>query len=604
MREIEYQIPRLGNLTATLYPAADIAYRVLESGQHLTRMKANPQLGVIRNVYEGAHHTRWEYVVTQLFLIDLLKKEPSVSGLGLSNNEPRIRGLEVSGADILQVWVLLLNAGHLYGTFATERALLIRLKKDRKLARIFLSGLPHDDDVKSFFEETLHLEDAYRVHELISFFLLERLKRRFKKNIQLLVDILKQFKFDPKAGVERRRRLKLLFRRIRQVSYLFLDSQYGPVPISFELGTTLFDFKEHAKELFSSTESPLVRALDSFNDLLSENFYLAPASMDAYGFFSRHIADKIIVPKGSNLYSIKGIYDMLIGLAPTSISYHKPKPENLLRLLIDERGSRFPILHLFRILELEQQWNAHLPKSRCQSTFEYDPSRRMLSIILSFATDITIRNMSRLLSQITQRFMAFQDDYFQAKRIGGFRRYRLVTFEASCRYLLLFIMDKLMGKEVSFTPNPNSVIQDHWGMYRGSTTASRHLNTYAQRFKIRGVDPDRLQEIESLSTALRGINHRGTVLLTTSQIIVRNRENDTHITDLDGIALCTDTSELTIVIVESKKTRRSRHSRAVRSLIRTLEAIQLPLRDQPEIKILHGYGAYCKVTFFPAEYAN
>jgi len=595
MKVIEYQIPRLGKLTANLYPTAQIAYQLLDIGKHIERMKHNPQLGIIRSVYEGAHHTRWEYVVTQLYIVDHLNRF-GPKGIGLSNNTPKIRGKNISGADILQVWVLLLNAGHLLGTFATERALLNSLKKDKYLRRKFKTGLPNDEEIRNLFDNILENEDIYRVHELIAFFFLERLKRKHKSEAKLLVDVLKLFKFDPPQGIERRRKLKILFRRIRQVSYLFLDSHYGPIPLVFELGPLLFDFEEHAKELFLAEESPLTKALDSFQDLLSENLYLAPKSMYAYGRQARYV-EEIIKKEGQKLYSIKTLYDFLRDQKNLLIKYWPKNSEYLLRFWFDERESPLPVTKSIKPLELEKEWNSCLPNSRCICTIERDPKQMMMGITLAFNENINFNNMPRLLSQIMQRLIAFQDLYRKRLKIRGRDPHRKI-FKAPCRELLLFILKQLWGKNITFTPNSHTLYQDYWVIERGSTKSAKFLRELCKWYEIRGMDPDRLHEIKTLAMALEDINHRGTVLLTTSQIIVRQTEDNTDITDLDGIAICSDSSELSLLLVESKNTRRRNVAKARERLSKIIQVMKFPVGKEPSIKELKGFGAYSRLFLY------
>ena len=120
---LEYHVPQLGKVSAMLCPWCKRTYDLLDKCGHIDRLRRIDQLGVIRNVYEGVHHSRWEYVMLQLSLICTLRKDDESKGLGLSSTG-KILGEEVSGCDILQMWTLLFNAGHLPGTFATERALL------------------------------------------------------------------------------------------------------------------------------------------------------------------------------------------------------------------------------------------------------------------------------------------------------------------------------------------------------------------------------------------------------------------------------------------------------------------------------------------------
>jgi hypothetical protein len=593
---IDYQIPKLGRVKAELYPIAEMAYRILDKSGHIERMKQTPQLGVIRNVCEGAHHTRWEYVVTQLSIVGHLKIVSQISGL--SNNSPIIKGgEEISGAEILQVWTMLLNVGHLFGTFSSERALLSQIKDDKNLRRIFKSGLPDDEEIKAYFDNIVIREDTFRIHELIAFFFLYRLRRSNKREVELLMNILKSFRNDPPIGKERINKLRNLFRRIRQVSFLFLDSHYGPVPVSFELGPILYNFEEYTKELFLSGESPLTRMLESFQNLLSENLYLAPQSIHALGDNSREI-EKLIKKENQISRSIPKLDKFLRDRNNFENEHKKKCPEHLLRLLIDERKNPFAVTSTIKPLELEEEWNKRLPSRSCKCTIVNNPNNTVLGITLAFNRDIEHTVKAKLFMKLTQRFIALQDQFYQTinqRWLPRFKPFFKRSFNVPCKELFLFILKNICRNDIYFSINDKPSNSDIWLMERGSTNSARTLNNLCRQYEERMQDSDRVHEIRTLAKALEDINHRGTVLMTTGQIIVRRLEDNSDITDIDGVAICTDSSEFSLILVEAKNTRRSRVSLAKNKLEGTIEDLGLTENQSLDIKGLDGFGAYCRI---------
>ena len=108
---LKYNVPYLGKVNARLFDESVNCYSLLDSCGHIERMKSIDQLGVIRGACEGAHHSRWEYVMVQLSLIHqlcTLKDENTgrnvANGLGLQS---RTEFLErsISGASIIQMWI-------------------------------------------------------------------------------------------------------------------------------------------------------------------------------------------------------------------------------------------------------------------------------------------------------------------------------------------------------------------------------------------------------------------------------------------------------------------------------------------------------------------
>lgn len=134
MKTLSYQLARVGNISITLYDSSHSLYDLLNKAGHIQRLKQNFQFGAINSVFEGAHHTRWEYVIVQLYILDVYEEHYNqVSGL---SSKIKINNAFISGSEIVQSWILLLNIGHLIGTFANERAMLNIAKENNKIYNI------------------------------------------------------------------------------------------------------------------------------------------------------------------------------------------------------------------------------------------------------------------------------------------------------------------------------------------------------------------------------------------------------------------------------------------------------------------------------------
>ena len=125
-KEIEYNLPGYGFASCLIFPATKKYIEMFEQKGLIEKSKNVSQLGVMKYVYPGAHHTRYEYVFTQLMLISNItitkgRVQRSVEvSLGSEINEleaKSIFGFKVTGGDILQTLALLSNLGHMYDTF-------------------------------------------------------------------------------------------------------------------------------------------------------------------------------------------------------------------------------------------------------------------------------------------------------------------------------------------------------------------------------------------------------------------------------------------------------------------------------------------------------
>ena len=134
-----------------------------------------------------------------------------------------------------------------------ERGLLKAFKYNKKIYNLFKSSIS-PDFVHGFVEvvETERLED---VHKFIILFLLRRYtKYKFDlKNGTNLIDFLEcligKYLFSENKKILK---LKRFYNLIRQLSYLFLDSQNSFLPLNFSLNSLLFNFDDYVEDLFDA----------------------------------------------------------------------------------------------------------------------------------------------------------------------------------------------------------------------------------------------------------------------------------------------------------------------------------------------------------------
>jgi hypothetical protein len=160
-------------------------------------------------------------------------------GTGLSSNVT-IGNRNATYLEVIQMWILLLNMGHLPGTFSSEKALIKCIKEDTELQKSIYNSLP-SERIKHYFEEIVEKESIYEFHRVLSFFYLSKYKESDPDLIEYLIKVFEYNcigsqvidKFDEyaesdKIAFERARiNLKQIFGKVRQISYLYLDSKYG-----------------------------------------------------------------------------------------------------------------------------------------------------------------------------------------------------------------------------------------------------------------------------------------------------------------------------------------------------------------------------------------
>lgn len=594
-KSFNYYLPQLGRLSIKLYPYATQCYNLLDNYGHIERLKNIDQLGVIRNVYQGAHHPRWEYVVLQLNLINRLKNLNDAKGLGLSSSKRRFLDYNPSGAEILQLWVLLLNSGHLPGTFASERALLRTFKESSGYRGVFKSGLR--PNIKELFNKILDYEDIYSVHKVLISFYLDRYKR-FKdydvggsKFVDFLQKILDFYLFEPdeKSLAERRFRLKSTFWKIRQVSYLFLDSQYAPFPVNFDLSKIFLNLDDYYEDIFVEPESQIVKTLIAFDDLLSTSLYHSASSIAELGKHSNEVQGKF-ENKGFSRYS--DIHKYLINesteFEPAKFSNDDYIFQILFDLSLDNSLKNIFKKHL--CFENEKKWNNLFSRNHCLLTFQSSANTRQYVVNLRlFKSSPQEKNM-KILGHLLKNIVGL---YFNLRKEVNHRKYETVDkiFQRPFREIMLNILKYITGPELYFEfkdyGQEISVLPAS-----GSKTAPNVIDSI---FSLSDISKSREDELNGLKGALRNINHRGKLLISLAPILVYNNQRQI-LTDLDGFALGYSNNELKFLLVEAKNQKSSSGKDCTSQLTKSLLNLGVKTSESMDIFPLPEYK--CVFSYF------
>jgi hypothetical protein len=593
MVELEYHIPGLGRITATLYPYSSKTYELLSKYNHINRMREIDQLGVIRGVYEGAHHPRWEYVMVQLGLIHRLSTPDETRGIkpskgwGLSK-EVKFDGKKISGADIIQMWILLLNAGHLPGTFSTEKAILKCIRKDSKIRSTLKRGLP-DSEIRSYLDEILETENIYGFHKILSFFFLERYRRFDSDLIDLLVKVLKFYCFEPPTYKEKRENLRHVFKRIRQVSYLYLDTRYGPTPFDFDLPTIFMNLPDHLDELLD-VNSPLVESLKSFDDFLAKTVYQSADSLRAHSFHVREVT-KIIEDNNGIRSKITELRKFLKEEDDkTYFEPHYMNWENAPKLRLLLKIPPFLVEYSRKILnlDLEERMNEEYGTSKCLVAIQPNPRRDLYAISLSFFPKCQETYRMKILGRFIKDVVQIQKDFVKPRLSLLIDK----IFDDSYRNLVIFVLKQISQNGLIFYFQRSDYYISTLGKI-GSTTAADRLKRIIKNFP-ENISKSRLHELATFQKSLQDIQHPSPIILSLNQINVLDN-NRRHITDLDGVGLGYKRGQLYLLLAEAKSGRKGRVSSAKKRLSNTIDKLKLKTSIKPTIGSLKKYGAYCYI---------
>jgi len=163
-----YFIPGIGiyNLDIERAKPVKILYDFLDEVGEIDRLKNLDHLGDVREVIDGARHSRFDYIALIFALIDnWAQKVEEIHACSRVDVEPEPeQGKEVKGKDLIKCWALLFNIGHLEWTFFTER-ILLEVLLDKKLHTKLIESI-EDEKIGRKAEEIFELRDYNRLYQI------------------------------------------------------------------------------------------------------------------------------------------------------------------------------------------------------------------------------------------------------------------------------------------------------------------------------------------------------------------------------------------------------------------------------------------------------
>lgn len=618
---MKYHVPGLGELKADLYENSSEAYNLLKENGHVNRLKEIDQLGVIRNVYEGAHHSRWEYVMLQLGILHRLNTtdfdlgfKPS-KGTGLSSNVT-IGNRNATYLEVIQMWILLLNMGHLPGTFSSEKALIKCIKEDTELQKSIYNSLP-SERIKHYFEEIVEKESIYEFHRVLSFFYLSKYKESDPDLIEYLIKVFEYNcigsqvidKFDEyaesdKIAFERARiNLKQIFGKVRQISYLYLDSKYGPTPFNFELETVLINLPDYVNNLFVDSDSYIAQSINDFDKLLSATIYLSEDSLQAHGIHVRKTFDNIMdkcskgiiydsdrllefLKDNTNFQYNYNCLDCLDTNTKIKFSINVSLP-NISVYATEKQNRVFNDIFSF---DYENSLNTRYGIKECLVSVEPSIKQDNFNIAFSFFKDCTIVKRFEILGELMGDLITLEE---LLHKQGS---YQINGFEKIYSKFILYALKQICRNDCIFKFNNFDVLDLTCIGSFSSTQTSEILMEFLEKPPL--LSSSRKNELISLGKALQEIYHNGPILVCPNQIKVLDRKRD-ELTDIDGIGFGYKDKKLCLLIIEAKKQKMRGISNAKKQLLQNInEKLKLNCGGislkEDDIKTA-GKSAYCYI---------
>jgi len=268
-------LPRLGQTSVTLDDAAGTIASLYERTDEFERQKQIMHLGLIATEVDGASHSRYEYVMLQCALADILDRLHKGAA---AQGAITIDGTKYFGNAVLKAWFLLSNFGHTRFTYGDEKTLaLYALKRPGFRTKLLttIRSQPLRDHCQRIIDDFAFSEfhfvlAAYRIYK-------EQPRRIEDQNwLALLLELLLLKRDDLQARVndEKLLQLKELFRKVRAIAIVAVDGHYSHLPMSIDLMSSLVSFDEIEGGVLGQDITSRLAPLKS---QLYDQVYLAPA---------------------------------------------------------------------------------------------------------------------------------------------------------------------------------------------------------------------------------------------------------------------------------------------------------------------------------------
>ncbi len=619
-------IPILGKTGINFFCIAGKIAELYDDIDEFSRQKNIKHLGLISRVIEGATHSRFEYVMLQAGITDLMdnlhKGSPTAS-----QGEIKIDGKKYYGNAILKAWFLLSNFGHGVNTIADEKALLLFANKQDGFKSQLLAPI-RDKALKEWSSSIIENFEYTKFHHILA---IRKMYKNLPRKLELQDEIATIYKLllleeeliTNKVNLAKLAQLRRIFNTIRGLSIVTIDGYYSHSPITLDLIPTILSIDSsesayHGKFLSDSIE-PLLNALHESiyldKDVLAYERYYEIESLKylellekrsvryeealtrsltegLFDFtdcplehFTRLSITPIMQPKTSfyhefrNLQTVKrgcrGV-EALLDINPlTQIRYadffidkHEFEPKELPRFI-------------FNIALLIRSQITYIIEN---SSSEFDEILNELKTNLvtkginSNLIDITINESKNIINKHT--WNVFKSDVFP-----------------SFKDLLWSILNFFLNNDYQVDIDSAKKEYDSFGMKIPEGDIGLLDANILKAIKIERNDKDRVHELEHLR---RGANRKfnGYVFSCLSRITVYNKTkppSEKIVTDIDSLVIKVSQSEFIIELNETKNSKKNREKNAVKELKTNLVPVINARGKGYRIHEVKSFGAKLKI---------
>ena len=235
-------LPILGKINVNFYCSSSKVFDLYEKENEFERQKKIKHLGLISKVFEGASHTRYEYLMLQSCLADLLDNLHKGSAT-VAQGDIKIDGKIYSGNCLLKSWFLLSNFGHAKNTIGDEKSLLLFSLKQKGFRTSLINPI-RDEKLFKWSDSVIDNFEYVNFHYILS---IRRMYKSLSRQIDLQEELAKLYKLllikpsdlDYRVDHNKLEQLRRIFYTVRALAIIAIDGHYSHSPISIDLISTI-----------------------------------------------------------------------------------------------------------------------------------------------------------------------------------------------------------------------------------------------------------------------------------------------------------------------------------------------------------------------------
>ncbi|WP_078596344.1 hypothetical protein [Evansella clarkii] len=594
----EYNINGIGIINPEIYGTA---CELLEDSnlKIINKLKGINQLGAIRYIHNGAHYTRFEYVLLQVMLINFLKDHGK---MGLNSKKDywkffvddgtNYKKKKITGTELLQLTVILGNMGYSKDTFSSNKVWYHYLKLNKaNVKTLFKNGLKKES--KKLFDVILDTNDFQKIHWLNTLFILSR-KSEYDECREICELILNNIlSNNPNYYID-------LHTKVRRVSYIVMDSHFSHIPISIDLKSVLFNRELFIDEIEKKI-SGLMEVFNRMNSLLEDTLYLENNAILIGSKRSLDLANKLdnyLEENRSQNNSLKLIQGILMNedspfnkeenFSYNTLPWDKDTTLSITYFVKDRKG--FPE-DIFK----EELDKINYLGSKCHIGIGFSPDylkyRTVYALDKKISNNIKVKNCLKIIYNAL-------GDYFRFKRFAKSEVNNGEFTEVVTKKVITYLFRNIL-KEDYFCEFNYEGLSDALIISNGNTNAVKKVEEHLSQFKRRFPEnKDGMHEIFTVIKALEKITYRGLYVIYTGSLKFID-ENKQSVCELDGIIFTPYNRDFFLKVVEAKRIS-NKHQRSKVALDQLNEKftplINVEIIENIKTNEINSYGAEISIT--------